>query len=149
MRSPSIPEPWPDWLPDLVADLGGRDAVARLLRVTPRQVDAWVRVPERAPRAVLLALLYESPAGRAALFTDHANEVATLRQLIDALEREVDRLRQLAAAVQDGAANAPVFDPRRVTPDRPSSTASARAAAPRRRWVRRPARLGPLRAAGR
>jgi hypothetical protein len=146
MRSPSAPDPWPDLLPEFVGDLGGPEPVARLLRVTPRQVCAWVRAPARAPRAVLLALLYESPRGRALLDIDATNERNALRALADAQDRELARLRAALAAAAArpdawGAVNDSAWNSRSPSGRWPASTAAARGLATpaARPTLRRPA----------
>lgn len=153
MRTPSAPAWWPDLLPELVDDVGGRERAAAYLGVTVRQVDAWTRAPGRAPRAVWWALLYESPRGRALLDIDSANERTALRGLVAALEREALQLRaalRTAEARPDayGAANAATFDSRTRPARLPAARPSARESAtpPQPQWQRPPGRRA-LRAA--
>ena len=84
--------------------------VARFLGVTPRTIYAWRRA-DRAPRAALLALFWESHYGFSALDSDREYRAQVLQSLTDALRNENAMLRariaRLESIGQFGAANAP------------------------------------------
>lgn len=97
----------------LLEDAGGHEAVARHLGVSPRTIARW-RAGDDAPRAVCLALYWESRWGIAHLHADATNEAAHARQWVGSLEREIERLRGVIRELESQeawpAANAPIFN---------------------------------------
>lgn len=140
MRSPSAPRRvYASELPDMLAEMG-RAGAAAFLGVSLATIDRWRREPDRAPRAVLWAMAYETSRGRQALFVDHFNELRLLYARFYAAERQIEQLRdelaRLAPLAAAGAANDATWSsytrpsPRR-SPERPAgSRAAAAHAAP-------------------
>lgn len=97
----------------LLDDAGGPEAVARYLGVSPRTIARW-RAGNDAPRAVCLALYWESRWGIQHLHADATNEAAHARQWVSSLERELDRLRGVIHTLETAqgweSANSPVFN---------------------------------------
>jgi len=118
--APKAPPP----LSVMLADLGKPNAaaVARLLGVHERTVYGW-QAKDHAPRAVLLALFWETSWGRSWNATNAENDARFAAMRTAALESEVERLRGRVAylerlAVYDSA-NAPTFTPSPMWPDGP------------------------------
>ena len=89
-----------------------RRKIARHLGVSFRTLQRY-QASGNAPRAVYLALWFESRWGMAALHTQAYNEAQQARAWVAALERECERLRRairlLEAAQEVPAANLGVF----------------------------------------
>lgn len=95
-------------LQDLAAS---HDQIARHLGITRRTLQRYIQA-DSAPRAVMLALFWETRWGRSAADTEAANWAALHyrsamieRRTNEALRRQIDRLQ----ALQHGAANAPLY----------------------------------------
>lgn len=85
-------------------------AVARHLGVSWRTMQRWIK-DDQAPRAAMLALLFESRWGVSALDAKAVNDARVAHGLAGALQRENAMLRariaRLEAIGDFGAANAP------------------------------------------
>lgn len=97
----------------LLADqLAPPERIARHLGVSLRSLQRW-RASGNAPRAVYLALWFESRWGMAALHTQAFNEAQHARAWVTALERECERLKGVIRAYENAetqpAANGAVF----------------------------------------
>lgn len=112
----------------LVDDLPATPAqVARHLGVSVRTMQRWLAA-NQAPRAVMLALFFESRWGRSAVNVHAENGARVAYGLAGSLERENAMLRARIARLEllgdYGAANAPMFTgPRgsRATAPRPTA----------------------------
>lgn len=86
--------------------------IARHLDLTERTVSTYLK-HESAPRAVQLAVFWETRWGRSAADCEAANWGAVYYRKAMALERENERLRAQLATMEDlrndGAANTPYF----------------------------------------
>lgn len=112
----------------------GRAAAADYLGVSLATIDRYARAPERAPRAVLWAMAYETQRGREALFADHFNELRLAYARLYAAEREIERLQaqleRLTPLAAAGAANDFIWHrytptTRRRAPERPGDIPAA------------------------
>jgi hypothetical protein len=97
----------------LLADqMEPRKAIARHLGVSLRTLQRYA-ASGNAPRAVYLALWFESRWGMSALHAQAFNEAQHARAWVASLERECERLRGVIRAYEDAelqpAANAPVY----------------------------------------
>lgn len=81
-------------LSQVLPDLGHPSAreIANYLGVTERTVYGW-KATDAPPRAVLLALFWESSYGRSALDADLHNAAQVYRILSDSLNHEAQKLR--------------------------------------------------------
>ena len=88
------------------------ERIARHLGVSLRSLQRW-RASGNAPRAVYLALWFESRWGMSDLHADVLNEAQHARAWVASLERECERLRGVIRAYESAeaqpAANAPAF----------------------------------------
>lgn len=88
--------------------------IARYLDVTERTVFAW-KAADRAPKAALLALFWESSYGLSALDAELHNAAQVHKSHANALLKEVDNLRARIARLEKmgcfGSANAPHISP--------------------------------------
>ena len=86
--------------------------IARHLGVSLRSLQRW-RASGNAPRAVYLALWFESRWGMSELHADVLNEAQHARAWVASLERECERLRKVIHAYENAeaqpAANGAVF----------------------------------------
>ena len=102
-------------LETLLADLAGRADLARYLGISPRTLTRW-RATGAAPRAIMLALFWESRYGVSMIECDAHNAACASAALAASLERECTRLRGLLDRMQRAgawdSANAPLFDVR-------------------------------------
>lgn len=105
----------------MLSDLGKPHAakIAKFLGVHERTVYGW-QAQDHAPRAVLLALFWETSWGRGWNNVNAENAARFAAMRVSALESEVDRLRGRVAylerlAVYDSA-NAPTFTPSPMWP---------------------------------
>ena len=89
-----------------------RKKIARHLGVSLRTLQRY-QASCNAPRAVYLALWFESRWGMAALHEQAYNEARHARAWVASLERECERLRQVIRALEDAqrhpAANSALF----------------------------------------
>ena len=96
----------------MLDDLGDMPGVARYLGVDIHTLNAW-RAGAKCPRAVLLALFYESNYGISVLYTDAHNAACQSAALASSYERECIRLRGVVARLETnhdwGSANSPVY----------------------------------------
>jgi hypothetical protein len=97
----------------LVADqVESRNHIARHLGVSLRTLQRY-QASGNAPRAVYLALWFESRWGMAALHTQAYNEAQHARAWVASLERECERLRDVIRVYENTqaqpAANAPAY----------------------------------------
>lgn len=97
----------------LLADqLEPRKKIASHLGVSLRTLQRY-QASGNAPRAVYLALWFESHWGMAALQTQAYNEAQQARAWVASLERECERLRGVIRAYEEAqahpAANAPAY----------------------------------------
>lgn len=89
--------------------------VARFLDVSPSTVKRW-REAGQAPRAVMLALYWETDWGRSAVACDAVNWGRMLHMQNMALQSQVKTLKQRIAKLEkalaavDMAANSPIFE---------------------------------------
>jgi len=109
LRAPTQTPP----LSYLLDDLPARAAqVARHLGLTLRTLERY-RAADQAPRAVMLALFWESRWGLSLADTTAFNAAAVARGLAGSLERENAMLRariaRLEALGSYGSANAPLY----------------------------------------
>lgn len=81
-------------LSQVLPDLGNPSAreIANYLGITERTVYGW-KAADTAPRAVLLALFWESSYGRSALDAELFNSAALYRNLSESLNHEAQKLR--------------------------------------------------------
>lgn len=99
----------------LLPDLGHPSPreIARFLDVTERTVYAW-KAQDRAPRAAMLALFWESSYGRSALNAELHNSALVHKQHADSLARHVVNLESRIARLEKigrfDSANAPLLD---------------------------------------
>ena len=86
--------------------------IARHVGVSLRSLQRW-RASGNAPRAVYLALWFETRWGMAELHMEALNETQHARARVASLERECERLRRVIRAYDNAevqpAANAPAF----------------------------------------
>jgi len=97
--------------PTMLHDIPARPAVvARHLGVTERSIYKW-KAAERAPRAVQLALFWETQWGQSIIDTTAQNGAMYHRNHVMALEREIARLQALCdqLILLADTANSPVF----------------------------------------
>jgi len=102
----------PDLLRMFIDELGGVKRVHKYLGVTERSVLRWLETG-RAPRAVVLALYWESKWGRSQIFTDQVNEIRMLYQQLCLLREQYQKAKDIVTglrAMHAGSANEPVFD---------------------------------------
>jgi hypothetical protein len=97
----------------LLADqMEPRQRIARHLGVSLRTLQRYA-ASGNAPRAVYLALWFESRWGMAALHAQVFNETQHARAWVASLERECEHLRRVIRAYEDAelqpSANAPVY----------------------------------------
>lgn len=103
-------------LSQLLPDLGNPSPreIARFLDVTERTVYAW-KATDRAPRAAMLALFWESSYGLSALDAELFNTVQVHKGHAESLARRVvnleSRIARLERIGQFGTANAPTLTP--------------------------------------
>lgn len=106
----------PPALSQLLPDLGNPSPreIARFLNVTERTVFAW-KAQDKAPKAALLALFWESSYGLSAINAELHNAALVHKQYADALSRESDNLRARIARLEKigrfDSANAPYITP--------------------------------------
>lgn len=106
----------PPALSQLLPDLGNPSPreIARYLDVTERTVFAW-KAQDKAPKAALLALFWESSYGLSALDAELHNAAMVHRLHANALARESDNLRARIARLEKigrfDSANAPYIAP--------------------------------------
>lgn len=111
MMHTRAPRTLPTW-GQLTADLcsPGASELAAHLGVSVRTVYGW-KAADRAPRAVLLALFWESSYGLSTLDCELFNRFLVWKNLSESLGHENEKLRravaQLEATGDFGAANAP------------------------------------------
>lgn len=101
----------------MVDDLpANRKQIARHLDIAPRTLDKYIAAGQ-APRAVMLALFWETRWGRGAADCEAANYAAMHAGRANALERENAELRRQIEALEamvsqgDPASNVPFFRP--------------------------------------
>lgn len=103
-------------LSQLLPDLGNPSPreIARFLDVTERTVFSW-KAQDRAPRAALLALFWESSYGLSALDAELHNTAMVHKNHADALARHVVNLECRIARLEKigdfGCANVPYLAP--------------------------------------
>lgn len=103
-------------LSQVLPDLGNPSPreIARYLDVSERTVYGW-KAADLAPRAVLLALFWESSYGRSALDCELHNAAQVYRSLSESLNHEAQTLRLRIARLEKmgdfGSANAPHIAP--------------------------------------
>lgn len=102
----------------MLNSLGNDDLVARFLGVSLRTVQKY-RKEGQAPRAVMLALFWETPWGVSAADCQAVNEARMAYTKARLLERENEVLREQVLKLEKelstvgyGAANAPIFNVR-------------------------------------
>lgn len=98
----------------LLADqMESRKKIARHLGVSLRTLQRY-QASGNAPRAIYLALWFESRWGMAALHAQAFNEAQHARAWVGSLERECERLRGVIRALENAqgqaAANSAVFN---------------------------------------
>lgn len=105
----------PRYLPPvsmLLDDLGDAKAVARYLGTNPRTIARW-RAADAAPKAVHLALFWESRWGISLTETSAHNAAVLHAGHAAAMTRECERLRSVIAQLESArgwdCANSPVF----------------------------------------
>lgn len=119
----------------LIDDLFTRDPqkISAHLGVSLKTLARW-RAADEAPRAVLLALFYETRWGYSLLYSEAFNRETLSRQLADSLRREnaalLVRIARLEATGNFGSANSPLLRAPLAgpAPTPPSLAASARRA---------------------
>ena len=103
-------------LSQVLPDLGHPSAreIANYLGVTERTVYGW-KATDAPPRAVLLALFWESSYGRSALDAELHNSAQVYRNLSESLNLEAQNLRTRIARLERlgtfDCANAPFLAP--------------------------------------
>lgn len=78
--------------------------IARHLGITERSLNRYIRA-EGAPRAIMLALFWETKWGRSAADTEAANYGAIYYRKAMGLERQNQKLRQQIATLETELAN--------------------------------------------
>ena len=106
------PTQLPNWS-TLMRDIPASPAqIARHLGISTRTLERYTAA-EQAPRAVSLALFWESRWGISTADVTAANTAARYYQLAQSLQRENERLRAQLQKLQEtsdfGAANAPLW----------------------------------------
>lgn len=88
---------------------------ARMLGLSYSTIQKYRRSGQ-APRAVMLALFWESPYGASVIYSETVNEAAFSRRWAKSLElrnarlvQQIDTLERELSERQDGAANTPFF----------------------------------------
>lgn len=97
----------------MLADINKTDAqIAHHLQISLRTLQRYKR-NDSAPRAILMALFFETQWGKSAVDADSANTAQVWRQYAQALERQIVAMRaqidELEKLRSDGAANEPFF----------------------------------------
>lgn len=95
-----------------VDELGGVKPVAKYLDVHARTVRRWLS-DEKVPRAVVLALFWESQYGRSHINTDQVNEIQQLHQHLRLAQEQYRRAKDIVTGLRQlhaGSANEPLFD---------------------------------------
>lgn len=102
----------PDWGTMLRDVPAGPGQLARHLDVSTRTIERYTSAGQ-APRAVMLALFWETRWGISQADTDAANQAARFYMLAQSLKRENAQLRQSLERLQRqadfGCANAPLW----------------------------------------
>lgn len=100
----------------LLADLpANRSQISKHLGISVQTLGNYIRA-DQAPRAVMLALFWETRWGRSAADTEAANWGALYFRQAKGLERDLDALRRQLAILEgelaragSGAANGPIW----------------------------------------
>lgn len=95
-----------------MAECGGIAKVAAFLQVSERTIKNWV-AKDKAPRAAVLALYWETNYGRSQLFTSQVNEIRLMSHRIGILEKQYIRAKDIIRGlrqIQGDTANEAFFD---------------------------------------
>lgn len=92
---------------------GSVEATSKYLDVHESTVRRWLREETPVPRAVVLALFWESKWGRSQIFTDQVNEIRLLYQQVRILQDQYQKAKDIITglrAMHAGSANEPLFE---------------------------------------
>mgnify|MGYP000856052026 FL=1 len=82
-----------------VDELGGAKHVAKFLDVSIRSVQSWL-ANENPPRAVVLALYWESRYGRSLIESDQINEIRLLYRRVQILQEQYAKAQKIVAGLR-------------------------------------------------
>lgn len=102
----------PNLLRILVDEIGGVKVAHKYLGISERTMFKWLAT-DRAPRAAVLALFWESKYGRSQIFTDQVNEIRILYRKVNVLEEQYQRAKDIITGLRSmhtGSSNEPLFE---------------------------------------
>lgn len=102
----------PNLMRMFMQEMGNAKTVAKYLGVSERSIYFWA-AGNPVPRAVVLALFWESKYGHSLIYTHLQNEVSLLHGQLRVFASQYQRAKDMVAglrALHAGAANEPLFD---------------------------------------